>query len=786
MPKDEQQVIATKPQRDLIFNNLNYYPSEEQEKVHASNARIKLVAGGERAGKSKLSSMDLMGRLFFGKLFWLVAQDYERTKAEYTYICEALEKLGIEFNATRSVDPGEILIKGGFRVATKSAKDPRRLGMEAPDGIVVCEASQIDYETYLRLYGRIAEKRGWLLMSGTFESCLTADSLIFTDSGLIPISDVVAGNIISGLNGHAQVSKSWSVGKKKVVKATFDKNFSITATPDHKFITRKPDGSVVWEELGKLSSKDMVALSYGQNLWGKEEIEPDDAYLLGLYTAEGCMSNSDNRIVITNGDKEIHDFLLERGFTQKKDKIHFTKYKKEDRKWFTDFGVTPEQKALTKKVPNKILQGTRSTVKNYLQGLFDGDGSVTSRVVYYTSSETLAKQVRLLLLNFGVLATITRRNCKLNGKVFPSLCVNVCNPEDYVANIGFRLSRKQAKAESLKPPSFIRNQANAGSYFLNYKVAWCHLKTKEYDEDFVYDITVPDGHAFVANGFIVHNSIGWYTEGYERGKSPNDEGLVSFSLPTWSNLAIFPKGREDPEIKRLESAGSREWFMERFGGVPSPPKGVVFSEFRNQIHTGISDDYQFDPTKEVYLMIDPGFQSAYAVLAAHKKGDHLWVFDEIYERGLVTSDIIKVAKQKQWWGNVVGGAVDIAATQHQSMPAVTEVWVQEAGLALSSQRVKIHDGVERVKAFLTVNPITNSPLLHINSRCQGLISEMGGCPSPLDGQSRMYRWKTTKEGDIIGDVPEDKNNHSCKALAYGIVDLFGYTTMSRRAKTKFF
>jgi len=445
--------LSTKEQRDIVFKKIGYNPSPEQDEIHNCPSRIRLVAGGERAGKSKLSAMESIGRFWETPLLWLVAADYNRTRAEFTYICTALGALGVRFEASKNVDPGYIEVDGGaFRVVTKSAKDPRTLAMEAPDGIIVCEASQISYEDFLRLRGRLAEKRGWMLLSGTFES-----------------------------------------------------------------------------------------------------------------------------------------------------------------------------------------------------------------------------------------------------------------------------------------------------------------------------------------------SLGWYPELFQLGQTQNDIDLTSFSLPTWTNRAVFPGGRDDPEIKMLESTMSQEWFMERFGGVPCPPKGIVFTEFSNRIHVGSGKEYEFDPTKEVFLMIDPGFATAYAVLAAQKRNDELYIVDEIYERGLVTSDIIKVCKQRPWWDNVTGGAIDIAARQHQGMPAPIEVWASEGKKHLRSQKISVRDSIEVVKRFLLVNPVTNKPLLHINARCQGLISEMGGCPNPIDGQTKVYKWKTDNDGNITNESPEDKNNHSCKALAYGIVSLFGFTTIEkRRPKIRFF
>ncbi len=436
--------MPLKEQRDAIFVKLGYYPSPEQAAFHDDPSRFKLAAGGERGGKSKVVACDYLGKFWETPLLWLVGADYARTGPEFTYICEGFAKLGIDFEATKQLDPGVITARG-FTIVTKSAKDPRTLASVAPSGIIVCEASQIDYESFLRLRGRLSEKRGWMDMSGTFES-----------------------------------------------------------------------------------------------------------------------------------------------------------------------------------------------------------------------------------------------------------------------------------------------------------------------------------------------SLGWYPELYTRWQLPNADDGHSFSLPTWANKAIFPGGRNDPEILAMERLMPHDFFMERCGGVPCPPKGRVFSEFTVTMHTGLGDSYEFDPALPVQIWVDPGYATAYSVLAVQFRNDHVWVVDEVFERGLVTSEIIKVCKQRPWWKNVSGGAIDIAARQHQAMPAPAEIWSQEAHVFLQSKRVEIRDGIERIKTYLVVNPLTNQPLLHINAKVRGLISEMGGCENPITGQSGVYSWRKDREDRIIGEVPEDANNHACKALAYGLVSKFGYTGLHRR------
>src|SRR5690606_19709001 len=70
-------------------------------------------------------------------------------------------------------------------------------------------------------------------------------------------------------------------------------------------------------------------------------------------------------------------------------------------KWIK-YGVDPHAYCYNKQTPKAILEGTRNTVTNYLSGLFDGDGSVTTNgIVYSTTSEKLARETSLLLHNLG-------------------------------------------------------------------------------------------------------------------------------------------------------------------------------------------------------------------------------------------------------------------------------------------------------------------------------------------------------------------------------------------------
>jgi hypothetical protein len=174
--------IEVAEDRKALLNSIEVDTWQEQEDILDHPARIKLVAGGERAGKSFLGALSIISKLDEfepNDVVWLVARDYERTRAEWNYLTDMLGKLGFLVKQTKRIDPGEMQVicgstevPGTFTIKTKSANDYRSLAMEAPRMVVTCEASQIDHDSFLRLRGRIAEKRGYLFLEGTFEMSL--------------------------------------------------------------------------------------------------------------------------------------------------------------------------------------------------------------------------------------------------------------------------------------------------------------------------------------------------------------------------------------------------------------------------------------------------------------------------------------------------------------------------------------------------------------------------------------------------------------------------------------
>lgn len=160
--------------KNLLWNAVGYTPNPLALEAHAASNRVVMVAGGERAGKSRSAAAEAFPHcLMPDSLGWIVGPTYDLARQEFNYIVDDLGKLGMVQDASTPAHGSmSLTTRTGGKVITRSADDPVKLASVAPNWILMCEAAQCTYETYLRLRGRVAEKRGWLWISGTFEGSL--------------------------------------------------------------------------------------------------------------------------------------------------------------------------------------------------------------------------------------------------------------------------------------------------------------------------------------------------------------------------------------------------------------------------------------------------------------------------------------------------------------------------------------------------------------------------------------------------------------------------------------
>lgn len=159
----------------LMWEKAGYTPFPLQLEAHNDPNRVKLVAGGIRAGKSYSAAMELLSRCAVPNgLYWIVGPDYAQAAAEFDYVYEVLEREGMITGqpSIPSKGPRKLKTIWGAAIETKTSDDVRKLASFAPDGIIMAEAAQQPHDVFMKMLERALQKRAWIWMCGTFESSL--------------------------------------------------------------------------------------------------------------------------------------------------------------------------------------------------------------------------------------------------------------------------------------------------------------------------------------------------------------------------------------------------------------------------------------------------------------------------------------------------------------------------------------------------------------------------------------------------------------------------------------
>jgi len=297
------------------------------------------------------------------------------------------------------------------------------------------------------------------------------------------------------------------------------------------------------------------------------------------------------------------------------------------------------------------------------------------------------------------------------------------------------------------------------------------------------------GRVAETRGFIVlsgtlENGLPWYADMMERWAAPNTEGGASFSLPTWSNTAVFPRGLNDPEMQALKRTYPPDLFDERFGAKPRRKRGLVIPEFDFKKNV---KELTFDETKPVELFIDPA-QHTYAVWFAQQQGQYTCVFDKVYEHGLTVFQIITMAKKSIYWPYVAGGVIDVAGTQQHANKSQVQLWRERAGVELRFRKWHEEVLINTVRAHIGGYANTESvadelvPLCYFDKSLMTGVSPDGLAIEPLS-EFALWRWPRQTENSSSPRTPIDKNNDAIKALGYGLLDWYGPYTKKTTTRT---
>ncbi len=437
--------------------------------------------------------------------------------------------------------------------------------------------------------------------------CVSGDSLVYTDRGLLRLVELMPDGIQEGqfkeidLQVHTRCGRNAAThffkgGKKQTVKIKTRFGYQIEGTREHRVWVRHPDGNEGWKFLGEISSGDVVAIDRQIDLWGKQidictrdaeelrkvkryplpkVLDADLAYLMGLLVGDGTMTVALGFLLTTADSFIASEFsrIIRKHFgyqvKYKPSNLSYGVHSKQIRVFLKGLGLCYER-SYEKYVPQSILSAPKEFVIAFLQGLFDTDGWAANKqvkVFLATSSPRLAREVQLLLLNLGIVSSLSVKQTTHR----PSYKVAMYGADaiKFHEQVGFRLPRKQARkhlASDIRMPNIgiphlagmlkqvqadivathgkpvaLKNNKSINSIFYTYipsnrnishgkldeLITYCRqnrvpcpqLETIQKENYFydrvvaiesgeaeVYDLSVARDHSYVANGFVSHNS----------------------------------------------------------------------------------------------------------------------------------------------------------------------------------------------------------------------------------------------------------------------------------------
>lgn len=321
--------------------------------------------------------------------------------------------------------------------------------------------------------------------------CLTGDSLLLDRDFLKPID-----------NGNGDNYTAWKTGNKETIELKLNNGMSLKCTPDHQIMLE--DGNFI-------EAKDTLGKSIKWGLGDRESNKPTTnlGNLKGFIFGNGFFDKNyseDDIFVKLNPkkEKEISDLL--KTFNYKESDIKELK----DTKLYhsTSCGCQYKEnydflkyRVWNRDLPDEILYGDSLTVKSFLKGLFEANGScnINSQISLKGTCKSMIEKVQILLASFGIPSWVSTNKPRVtdwkNGiytsKESYNLQIAPRNAFKFKEKIGFYSYLKNDRIKKL-----------SGAYKTKLRVI--EIIDNGYED--VYDFNMNQGnHYNFCNGVVVHN-----------------------------------------------------------------------------------------------------------------------------------------------------------------------------------------------------------------------------------------------------------------------------------------
>lgn len=366
--------------------------------------------------------------------------------------------------------------------------------------------------------------------------CISGDSLLYTDMGIIKIRDVNPNRIeglpidvdfnISTPEGVCRCSKFIYNGNKNTIKFNMNNGATLEVTPDH--IVRSDNkwvradslhiGDYIDFESVAIDSNNYQTIDLSYINGAKLTFSKELSYYVGAILGDGNISRKNvyfmsedyeliqymSSIVKQYNLGEAHENIQKYTKTNHRPFIRLNCGPKKARDLCRDIGLIDDAGHKQFNVPDVILKSPNDVKFAFIQGIFDTDGTISKYnghksnfcLDFCTKSNELAIGCMNILRSLGVSCRICRSYNKVYKRMYYKVKLRATSARRFLELGGFKCIHKQDRLkEWCKNVSFIKE------YKKHYMI-----ESIENSSTDVYDLTIEnESHSFLANGFVVHN-----------------------------------------------------------------------------------------------------------------------------------------------------------------------------------------------------------------------------------------------------------------------------------------
>jgi len=359
--------------------------------------------------------------------------------------------------------------------------------------------------------------------------CVTGDTLVATPAGWRRADEVRIGDEICTVLGAGRVSEIEVTENAPVFDVHFSDGAVIRATAAHQFHAR--DSRTKFFEprrLDELKTGDWVRV-YRSNVPNNSLPETfpglsnrDYGFLVGVLVGDGCYTShalSKNVVRISShADEEQWNAVLQTTFSKVGAERMYTYVNEGSRSmmmdpkpgkaiadWVKSLPLEPAR-GPEKRLPKVYVNSNRDFLLGLIDGLFSTDGSIDLQsnhpmARFHTASVELARQVRRILLMFGVYARISisqRKRHDILGRV-----IRYDRPKCDVTIAGESLGRFFEQFRLSHPDKQMRlEEAALKSNFTGGNWAAKVVKVDPAGVATVFDLYEPKSDTYISEGFV--------------------------------------------------------------------------------------------------------------------------------------------------------------------------------------------------------------------------------------------------------------------------------------------